>query len=282
MRRIEHTAQVGVTVIDQITIISLRSIATIHSRHANALGRLQLLFEVARLGRDYVPVLKMIDGDKPGLPMLEAYAKEQSPEFYDLHALVTVRMWSILEAFVRDISCFLLAHVPAVREQDAIAKLKGPILKFISSSGQEQADYLYELLETSISAALKPGVGRFESVLSSLGYGGPVDDQVRNGLFHCSKLRNCIVHNDGIVDRDLLTACPRWRGTAGTRIGITASMSRKHFYAICWYMMEVERRLLPSNFERMPQLLDEQRAYLEAMDKAGNPGSYPFGGSSVS
>lgn len=99
-------------------------------RHASALGRLQLLFEVARLGRDYVPVLKMIDGDKPGLPALEAYAKEQSPEFYDLHALVTVRMWSILEAFVRDISCLLLAHVPAVREQDAVSRLKGPIVKF--------------------------------------------------------------------------------------------------------------------------------------------------------
>ncbi|MDB5323905.1 MAG: hypothetical protein JWN40_5536 [Phycisphaerales bacterium] len=220
----------------------------------------------------------MIDGNKPGLPALEAYAKEQSPEFYDLHALVTVRMWSILEAFVRDLSCFLLAGVPAVREQEAVAKLKGPIIKFISSSGQEQADYLYELLESSSSAALKPGVGRFEVVLSSLGYAGPIDDRVRDALYHCSKLRNCIVHNDGVVDRDLVAGCPWWKGAEGTRVGITAGMSHKHFYAVCWYMMEIERRVLPSDFERMPQLLDEQRANLEEMEKGGNPNGYPFGG----
>lgn len=252
------------------------SIGAIHTRHAAALGRLQLLFEVARLGRDYVPVLRMIDGGKPALPALEAYAKEQSPEFFDLNALVTVRMWSILEAFVHDLSCLLLANVPAVREQEAVAKLKGPILKFLNSSSQEQADYLYELIESSCSAALKPGVGRFEGVLSMLGYGGPVDDGVRDALFHCSKLRNCIAHNDGIVDRNLIEACPWWKGTEGTRVGITASMLRKQFYAICWYMLEIERRVLPPSFERLPQLLAEQQKHLSEMANGASRG-YPFG-----
>jgi hypothetical protein len=178
---------------------------------------------------------------------------------------------------VHDTCCFLLERVPAVREQEAVAKLKGPIVKFLSSSGQEQADYIYELLESSCSAALKPGVGRFEAVLSSLGYGGPVEDKVRDALYHCSRLRNCIAHNDGIVDRNLVAGCPWWKGTEGTRVGITSGMSRKHFYAVCWYMMEIERRILPPDFERMPQLLDEQRSYINAISEGGNPHAYPFG-----
>jgi|SRR5882724_5383946 len=253
------------------------AIGGIHARHAHALGRLQLLAEVARLGRDYIPVLRTIDAKKPGLPALEAYAKEQSPDFFELHALVTVRLWSILEAFVHDLSCFLLATVPAVREQEAVEKLKGSIIKFLNSSRQEQADYLYELLESSCSAALKSGVGRFEAVLSLLGYGGAVEETVREALYHCSKLRNCIVHNDGIVDRDLIAGCSWWKGTEGTRVGITASMSHKHFYAVCWYMMEIERRVLPPDFERMPKLMEDQRGFLGALAKGGNPGGYPFG-----
>ena len=39
-----------------------------------------------------------------------------------------------------------------------------------------------------------------------------------------------------------------------------------------------ERRVLPPDFEKMPQLLDEQRGNLEAMQRRGNPGGYPFGG----
>lgn len=114
-------------------------------------------------------------------------------------------------------------------------------------------------------------------MLSSLGYGGPVNDDVRDALFHCSKLRNCIAHSDGIVDRNLVSACPWWKGTEGTRVGITASRSRKHFRAICWYMMEIQRRILPPDFERMPELLDEQRVHLEGVTKDEAATSYPFG-----
>ncbi len=262
--------------------IPVDSIAQIHFRHAASIHRLQLLAEVARLGLGYAQVVREIEGlqglskDKPLFNQLEAYARQQSPDFFDLHALVTVRLWSILEAFVHDICCFLLEKVPSVRQQPGVAKLKAPIIEFLDSDSQEQADYLYELLDSSCSAALKPGVGRFEAVLSLVGYGGPVNKQVRDALFHCSKLRNCIAHNDGIVDRQLVKACPWWEGTEGTRVGITAVMSQKHLYAACWYMMEVQRRILPADFERMDQLIEEQQSYVESIQKGGRPGQFPF------
>lgn len=262
--------------------IPVESIAVIHSRHAASIHRLQLLAEVARLGLSYAQVvrdveeLKGLPKDKPLFDELETYAKEQSPDFYDLHALITVRLWSILEVFVHDICRFLLEKVPSVRNQDTLSKLKAPIIQFLAADSQEQADYLYELLDSSCSAALKPGVGRFEAVLSALGYGGPVNRQVRDALFHCNKLRNCIAHNDGIVDRHLVTACPWWKGTEGTRVGITAVMSQKHLYAVCWYMMEVQRRILPADFERADELVKEQKSYIESIEKGGNPGSFPF------
>ena len=262
--------------------IPVESIGAIHMRHAASIHRLQLLAEVARLGLGYAQVVRDVEGmkglpkDKPLFDELESYAKQQSPDFFDLHALVTVRLWSILEAFVHDICCLLLAKLPSVREQEAVVKLKAPIVQFLNSGEQQQAEYLYGLLDSACSAALKPGVGRFEAVLKSLGYGGPVNGHVRKTLYHCSKLRNCIAHNDGIVDSDLVDACPCWKGTEGTRVGITAVMSQKHLYAVSWYMMEVQRRVLPPNFERMDKLIEEQNSYVTSIEKGGNPGQFPF------
>jgi len=262
--------------------IPIESIAEIHFRHAASLQRLQLLGEVARLGLGYAQVVRDVEAlqglpkNNPLLDQLETYAKQQSPDFFDFHALVTVRLWSILEAFVHDMCCFLLERVPSVRQLPGVSKLKAPIIEFLDSDSQEQADYLCQLLDSSCSAALKPGAGRFEAVLSLLGYGGPVNKQVRDALFHCNKLRNCIAHNDGIVDRHLVKACPWWKGAEGRRIGITAAMSQKHFYAACWYMMEVQRRILPPDFERMDKLVEEQQSYIDIIEKGGTPGRFPF------
>lgn len=256
--------------------IDVRRLATIHLCHAHAIGRLQLLAEVARLGRDYVPVLRHLGSHSGTIDALEDYVKTQHPDFYDLHSLVSIKLWSILEAFVRDVCCFLIETVPSVRNRDALQKLKAPIIQFLQSSSQEQADFLYETIETSCSASLKPGVGRFEAVLSDLGYGGPVHDRVRAELYHLSRLRNCIVHNDGLVDKKLISACPQWKGTEGTRVGITAKMSQLHLFSVGWYMLEVMRRI--SNQAGIPPQPweAEQTKYLDLLLKGGLPGKFPF------
>jgi len=257
-------------------------VAAVHARHASAIHRLQLFAEIARLGLGYARVVREVEGaqglpkNKPLFGVLESYAQQQATHFFDLHALVTVRLWSILEAYVHDICCLLLAKVPAVRQQEAVKKLKAPVVQLLDSGEQEQAEYLYELLSSSCAAAMKPGVGRFEAVLDALGCGGPVHDRVRKELFHCSKLRNCIVHNDGIVDAQLVRSCPWWHGTEETRIGITATMSQKHLFAVCWYMMEIQRRLLPAGFEGLDNLTVEQESYIVQLEKGGNPGQFPF------
>jgi len=94
--------------------IPIESIAAVHVRHSASIKGLQLLAEVARLGLGYAQVVRDVENlrgqakNKPLLDDLETYAKQQSPDFFDLHALVTVPLWSILEAFVHDICCFLL------------------------------------------------------------------------------------------------------------------------------------------------------------------------------
>lgn len=245
-------------------------------RHARAIERLQLHAEVARLGRDYIPVLEMIAKEKPSTSRLLKYAEEQTPNFYDLYALVTVRLWSILEAFVHDISCHMIEHDPKIRERKELVKLKAPIIDFLNSTSQEQADYLYELIDANCSGALKSGVGRFEAVLSSLGYGGAVNAKVRDELYHLCRLRNCIAHNDGIVDKKLTGGCPWWEGKEGTRVGITAAMACKFLYSALWYMTEVERRVLPSDFDHLDKIEEEQQFYLRELESEHKPGSFPF------
>ena len=201
----------------QLTEDQIARLRDISVRHGASIGRIQLFAEIGRLGFKYAQVYPELKAFRaiPTHPIdgaIQKYVADQKPYFFDLHDLVCVRMWATLEAFISDSIRFAVSAIPIVRQSDALRKLKGPLLSFLEATEDEQADQLLRMLEDAAGGSLRNGIGRFESVLKSLGLGGPVDDSVREAIFRCAQYRNCIVHHDGVIDGQLAGALSSLKG----------------------------------------------------------------------
>lgn len=102
-------------------------------------------------------------------------------------------------------------------------------------------------------------------MLGSLRAGGEVPPDIKDLLYRCSKYRNCIVHCDGVIDERLIKALPVFESVRGSRLGITASETRKFIYAVSWYLLEIQRQILPPGFPRRAALDQEQSIYMNLL-----------------
>jgi hypothetical protein len=237
--------------------------------YSRAIGRLQVYGEVVRLGFEYVPVMPDIKRMQGGQESetdsyLLEYAKSQQPELFDLHQDVCFRLWGKLEAYIGDVIRFLLATGSA---QLSDAKEKFPLNMLTRPRDSDWCDDVLRVLETATSAKKKSGVNRFEELLALVGASGQVDEKVKHLLFLCSKYRNCIAHSDGRIDRPLIEAVPAFEGSLGNRLGITSNETRRFIYSGAWYMLEVQRRILPDSFPRLTALVDEIAQLRQLIDR---------------
>lgn len=262
---------------------NLPDLSRLAGKHTSSLWRLQLFAEVCRLGFRYATVLPDIDrlhGKEVGggQDQIQKYVAEQGETLFDLHNFASVRMWGILEAYVGDVSTFLI-KTESARFSDKASKTRVPISLITNRSSGEYAEALISSLEQSVDASFKAGIGRFESVLGLLGASGAVDERVKDALFCCSKIRNCIVHNDSIIDSALATAIPELSENVGRRVGVTWLKAREFLYASCWYIVDIQERLIPAEArqEIKDQLRDAKENFLNRLDAvAENPASLPF------
>jgi hypothetical protein len=103
-------------------------------------------------------------------------------EFSYLFSLVSLRLWSILETFVKDLSHEMLLAFPELQFIEALSQLKGPLLPFLRSSQSEQASVILKLLEEKVSGPQQIGIARFESLLEQFGLGGAVSPIIKRTL----------------------------------------------------------------------------------------------------
>ena len=114
---------------------------------------------------------------------IEHWAKSELdsglPYLYNLGA---ARLWTILEALVDDICVFLMCSETAMQVSERLDRIKGPLLKFANMSLSERTEYLLSELKRALGANLKTGIGRFESILKELQFGGPVDSIAKKAI----------------------------------------------------------------------------------------------------
>ena len=149
-------------------------------------------------------------------------AAEVSSGFSYLHGLAAIRGGSILEVAVDDLAVLVLRDRESWAKSQIIGKLKGPLVEFAAASVEAQAEFLAEELKSNTQAALKPGVGRFETLLNPIGLGGPVHDEVRKVLLELAEVRNLVAHRGGMIDRYFAEHCPWFGQTVGERLLISA------------------------------------------------------------
>ncbi len=181
-----------------------------------------------------------------------------------LVGIAVIRLWSILEVAVDELALHLLTTLPQVRQQEAVKKLKGPLIDFVTLSPEDQAQQLLTQLKDDLRANLKAGISRFEDVFNALQVGGPVDENVKNTLFELSEVRNVLTHRTGTVDARLVKNCPKLKVAIGDKLNLT----NKHYYAYIaatlWYINELYRRQVMA--ENGTNIVDNDEANKETQN----------------
>jgi hypothetical protein len=185
---------------------------------------------------------ELIPGLLPSEGIQEFAKAQKEDEFSYLHQLASVRLWSILGAYVDDFVLHVLSRTPLNVLPESVQSGKGPVIELLTSTPRDVREFLLDELKQQTKSRQKLGVGRFECLLESLGYGGEVDNEVRRNLLELSELRNAIVHQVGLADQRLTERCP-WLGLkVADQVKITGRDFDRLCLAVDWYAYEVLAR----------------------------------------
>jgi len=235
-------------------------------RAREATGWLQVNREIAEAMKrpDPFPSDESLEDAKKNAERLEAFAKREAATGHPyLYGIGVVRLWTILETMADDVALLQLKESRYNAAAEILAKLRVPVLEFVGATPNEQAELVLEELKRATRAALQDGIARFEAILSAVGLGGGIEDEVRKAIFECRQVRNLIVHRSGNVDARFLRACPWFR----TRPEEPLPLQRNHFsyYLNASYAYSVEilrRRRVATTGETLPQSLVNAREKL--------------------
>ncbi|WP_415755724.1 hypothetical protein [Pseudomonas leptonychotis] len=182
-----------------------------------------------------------------------------------LFSLCAVRLWALMEALVDEIVVESMQKPQDCPDQTILAKLKGPLIEFRAAPPDEQAEFLSETLKQAVDASLKLGVGRFEVLLTPLGFSGEVHETARKILYELSQIRNIIVHKSGKADRRIIEACPWLNLKRGETIHVTSHMFERYHTAAYWYIVEILGRVYERNGEHRPEQVKDVLIMLEEL-----------------
>lgn len=159
------------------------------------------------------PALEIGDEDIEERRKEAAFAQTQIDQGFPLlYALAVVGVWGGLEALVEDLAAHWMERHPGVKKSEPVAKIKIPLGEYEALDPSERGQFLVRQLQNG-SGADKTGLSGFETVLSAVGLGGPIDSDVSKSLYEMHHVRNLIVHRAAIADRRFIEACP-WKNLA--------------------------------------------------------------------
>lgn len=148
-----------------------------------------------------------------------AFTKEESDnDFPRLHAYTVVGKWGALEAGIEDMLIGILVNEPKVLEKEEFARVKVPLSKYELLDHEERMRFLLSEVQRAQSSGIAQGVNTFENVLQVFDLSGPVEEDMRIGLWEMNHVRNVLVHRDSLADLRLIQACPYLNLKIGDRV----------------------------------------------------------------
>ena len=173
----------------------------------------------------------------------ELAQREVDEGFPILHAQATIALWSALENAVRLFVTRWLENFTGALHVEAVQRLRVRIGEYENLDGEDRFFYIVDQLERELSAPLRSGVTRFETLLEPFQLSGPIDDSLRQNLFELNQVRNVLVHRGGKADCRLVEACP-WLGFAvGDHVIITKDAFSKYNESVLAYAVVLIARV---------------------------------------
>ncbi|WP_339188967.1 hypothetical protein MKX33_03115 [Paenibacillus sp. FSL R5-0490] len=198
-------------------------------------------------------------------PFLENEIKNNYSYLYNLSS---IRIWGIIETAVDDFVQHIIETDINVRNLETLKKVQGPLVDFINMSHSDQSLFLLDGLKQSIKANLKLGIGRFESILSSINHDGVVNELVRTILFELSQIRNVLVHKNGKADLRIIKNCPWLKLSSGMALHVTEKKFTKYKLAVMWYILELtNRRIIFTGNEKDEGIVELQDKIINELDE---------------
>ncbi|NQX61830.1 hypothetical protein [Paenibacillus qinlingensis] len=158
------------------------------------------------------------------------------------YRLIIIKLCSLLETFVDEFAFYIIENEINLTEIEVLKKVKVPIIEFSGLTKEDRSEYILDLIKHETKSNLKRGVGKFESLLDSIGYGGQINEHVRKVILELISLRNLIVHRNGKVDKRFLNDCTDLNYSSGDTVKLNF---RKYIYynlAVHWYVYEIISR----------------------------------------
>ncbi|MGG4107962.1 hypothetical protein AAXB25_29140 [Paenibacillus lautus] len=222
---------------------------TFFNSYIRDINDLDAFSQVADFGTDYlynIRIAEDADSSEPNNYEIERtreiknFASIQEKEgFPYLYNLVSVRAWSILEAFVDDFFILYLSENFENLNNDTFTKIKGSLIDFVFMPRSEQVEYLFDLIKLEYKINTKLGINRFEGLLKLIKHDGEVNDIVARHIYELSQIRNVIVHRNGRADNRLIDNCPWLNLSNGQQIKLDGLMFTRYLKSIYWYVLEL-------------------------------------------
>jgi hypothetical protein len=147
---------------------------------------------------------------------------EKNRGYSTLQSMSVVGIWAALEAGIDDFVVEWLLHGnPAVWSPE-VGKIKIPLAEYSVLSPRKRMISLLDAIKELGKARRAAGAGRFENVLSLVGLGGPISEELSRTLVEMSAVRNVSAHRVGIIDEEFQRRCPWFDKEVGEHVGTTS------------------------------------------------------------
>jgi hypothetical protein len=102
---------------------------------------------------------------------------------------------------------------------------------------------LIEEIKRGTLSGRSHGVDLFEILLEPFYLSGPINAEIRKGVWEVNNVRNVIVHRNSLADRRLVKACPWMKLKPGDKVVIGHEQLRYYGVSLCNYTEALIKRL---------------------------------------
>jgi len=176
---------------------------------------------------------------------LDLIQNKREEYMQSLYAQGFVYLWAVLESYIKQLLATLIDFDKEILEKQAFSSVKMPMSEFFELDDDERPLFLANLIITSLSSGkgAKYGIDKFESYLKAFELDGPLNDKDKQNILMLHHFRNCIVHNDSVVDARLSKNCGWLQYKTGDRLIIKEENFRGCEDSVLVYIHEIYYRV---------------------------------------
>lgn len=172
----------------------------------------------------------------------EFIKSEEESGFAYLWATAIIRLWSLVEEFVRATAVEKLRDFEKLPSHPLLDDLAAKAVKLGKLNVVNRTEFLYNRLADLIPRSDRRGIARYEKILEAVGLRGDVPATLREVLNELCEIRNAVVHRHGICDFRVEQRCPELSLKLGAPIRIRHLDFEIYVLAADTYHVEILRR----------------------------------------